>query len=412
LVVPPSTPLLEQRTAVPLSLAIVATGGSSSVLPTELRNRLLADGATLSGTQNPSFATFQLLCRSSALDDALELMSSLVAHPRFADNEVDFRKRMRETWLEKSADSPARLADLVERELLFGAAHPFGSWLGERGEEIRAMSRDDLVRSYESLRNPSAMVIGVAGSYDDVELRPKLERLFGSLPIPKGRTGGSSPPVPPAPAPPGRLVLVDRPAATTSIVRVGGALPPVHGTEEFAGLVLEEGVLGQVGFGRLNERLDHELALTDKVDCTYWHDSLASYMTIGATVPVARTAEALRAMQGIVATIGREGVSPDELDRAKSRLLAEHAGSFERVADISAALVSTAGLGDDPQERLQSFADRVQAITSEDVRQFAARAFPPDRMTTVIVGEAKSLRMALEREGYSVTETRDARGRR
>jgi predicted Zn-dependent peptidase len=176
-------------------------------------------------------------------------------------------------------------------------------------------------------------------------------------------------------------------------------------------MVLVE-VLGHLGVGRLNERLNHDLALTDSLDSSYWQDSLVSRMTIAATVPVARTAEALRAIQDSVAEIVRDGVPSDELDRAKSRLIAQYAGSFERVGDIAWSLVAFHGRGDDPQERLQFLEDRVRAITSDDVRRFAARMAPADRLTTVVVGDAKSLRGILERGGYSVTESRDARGRR
>jgi zinc protease len=408
--VPPSTPIREWRTALPMWHEIVRAGGATSLPPSDLRRRLLADGALIRSSMTRPVVSLELLGRGSSLDDSLDLLASIVTGPLFEEREIDFRKRMRATWLADAAGRPAWVGDSVQHELVFGIEHLYGGSLGEREEDVRAITRQELVRSYESLRNPATMVIGVAGAYDDVELRPTLERLFGSLPPAKERaaTAPVPQPVPPATR---RLVLVDRPLATTSIIRVGGALPSVHGTEEFAGLVLNQ-VLGTTGYGRLDDRLDKELALTDSVDMSYWHDSLASEMTIEASVPAARTGEALRAIQDIVASIGRDGVAPAELERAKSRIVAQQAGSFERVSDIAWALVAIYALGDDPQQRIQSYEDRIMAITSDDVRRFAARMLPADRLTTVVVGDTKALRGPLERNGQPITETRNAVGQR
>jgi len=53
------------------------------------------------------------------------------------------------------------------------------------------------------------------------------------------------------------------------------------------------------------------------------------------------------------------------------------------------AFVDRHGLGDD---YLAKYVERVNAVTPEQVRQVAAKYLVPDRMTLVVVGDAKTVK--------------------
>jgi len=100
--------------------------------------------------------------------------------------------------------------------------------------------------------------------------------------------------------------------------------------------------------------------------------------------------EAARLMRGILGRVRDEGVSAAELRRAKDAIVNNLIFSVDGTREVVAQRLSFAydGLPDDFLER---FRDRVEAVSLEDVRTAAGRLLHPDAMATVAVGDAAAL---------------------
>jgi zinc protease len=401
--VPPSATVVQRRTILPLLVFTMMTESDSFPMP-QLRERLLVANAILAGDADADRVTVELVCPNESVAAGLEPLADVVLHPSLTPSQVEFRRSRRAVSIEGRRMRPREALSLAHDALLFGPTHPYGSAAGEHASDVRGVTREDLVAALTGLRDAGRVTISVAGGYDDVALRPALEELFGSL---KGG-GAPSPDEPTVPHSSAKhFVLVDRPHATTARVQIGGALPALTGEPDYTGIVLEQ-IMGSRTVGRLHDSIVVDRALTDDVSTSFVNRTAGSKVTVTAEGPSKRAAELVSALESAIAALVRDGVQDDELGAAKDRIVWAHAGSFERVSNITWALMILAERGEDPEVRLRDFARHVQSVTAAQVRDLAERFFAPDRRKIVLLGDAAELREQLARAGYVPDEVQEA----
>jgi len=101
----------------------------------------------------------------------------------------------------------------------------------------------------------------------------------------------------------------------------------------------------------------------------------------GAPKPNTTLSQLEAAIDGVLAVLIEKGVSGDELERAKTRMLADviYANDSQRVmAQWYGASLATGG----SVEQVQSWPDRVRAVTADAVRDAARRYFDKRRSVT------------------------------
>jgi zinc protease len=147
-------------------------------------------------------------------------------------------------------------------------------------------------------------------------------------------------------------------------------------------------VLGGGSASRLYARVRDEGGLAYVV---YSYASPARYgasLVVTAQTRAGEVGRVLDILSQEMARIGREPVTDDELRLAKDYLI----GSFPlrldttaKVADFVVA-VEQQGLGLDYADRYKA---AVARVTAADVRRVAAKFFPPDTFSRVVVGPAR-----------------------
>ena len=103
-----------------------------------------------------------------------------------------------------------------------------------------------------------------------------------------------------------------------------------------------------------------------------------------------RMAETLEVIKAEWARMAAEGVTADELDRAKRYLTGAFPLSFDSNAKIANYLVfvQEENLGIDYIDRRNGL---IEAVTLEDVKRVAARLLKPDELSIVVVGQPTGL---------------------
>jgi zinc protease len=101
-------------------------------------------------------------------------------------------------------------------------------------------------------------------------------------------------------------------------------------------------------------------------------------------------AESLELIRAEWARMAAEGVSEDELDRAKRYLTGSFPLRFDSNAKIAGFLVflQRTELGRDYLDRRNAL---VEAVTLEDVKRVAARLLKPEALSIVVVGQPEGL---------------------
>src|SRR5581483_2991043 len=183
------------------------------------------------------------------LDRALALVADLVARPRFDAAEWPSARDRQLAEIVRRRDEPRDAADTVFQRVLYGA-HPYAhDELGTRAA-VEKLTADDVRAFYAAHYGPRTTQVLLVG---DAQLDDVAARLDAAL---AGWKSSAAPaPPPPDAAPSGaRFVLVDRPGAPQSEVRVGH-VGIARATPDYAAACLVEMILGGSFTSRLVQNL-------------------------------------------------------------------------------------------------------------------------------------------------------------
>jgi predicted Zn-dependent peptidase len=196
------------------------------------------------------------------------------------------------------------------------------------------------------------------------------------------------------PVEPGPIVLVDRPGAVQSNIRIGG--PAL--TRRDAGLPalsLANMIFGGYFSSRLVENIRERKGYTYSPRSWIDHQALGSALTITVDVGTEVTAPALLETRYELGRMATLSVSAEELGSARRYLIGTTALATQTQSGLAEHLLalSLGGLGLD---YLRDLPKRLEKVTVDDVRDAAAEYLAPARLPTVIVGDAKAIRASVE----------------
>lgn len=375
-------------------LANMLDEGTTTRTSLQLADELDYLGADLSTDASWDALLVTLHVLRPRLDYAMELMADVVVHPTFPEEELDRKRAERLAALSQRRDEPSIVASNAFAAVLYGAAHPYGlSTLGTE-ESVRAIDREDLLRTYHRHVRPGNAFLVVAGAITMDELIPMLERHFSEW-------QGSAAALPPLPEPPApaqtTIHIVDKPGAAQSEIRIG-QIGVARDTPDYFPLLVMNTILGGSFTSRLNMNLREDKGYTYGARSGFDHRLAAGPFTAAAAVHTAVTDSAVIEFVSEMRRIRDERVPAAELDRAKNYIAYGLARRFETTDDIAHNLSDAElyGLGDD---YFDEYVARVRAVTGEDVQRVAGRYLDPGRWAIVVAGDRSAIEEKLRALG-------------
>jgi zinc protease len=324
---------------------------------------------------------------------AWELMSDMVRRPVFAQQELDRQRQQALSGMKVAEQDPDSVADHVIDRLIYGF-HPYGLPGSGTVESISAITRQDLVDFHQRYYLPNNALIAVVGDVSADEAMAGLTKVFGDWPE------GTPPPFQPIepPQPAKRVIVVDRPDAVQTEIRIGQiGIPRRHPDY----LAMDEAVkiLGGEGANRLQQVLRSQRGLTYGASA-----ELETYKSAGGIVAetdtrTEATAEVLRLAIDEFYRLQRERVFEGELEGAQA-YLAGHFPLTIETPDAIATQVLNHLFFDIPLEELQTYPERVRGISPDDVQRVARTYLRPDRLSIVLVGNAEGFVKDLKGVGF------------
>ncbi len=240
------------------------------------------------------------------------------------DNQRDVVKNERRQGLE---NQPYGRAYPLLAEAVFPKGHPY-SWpvIGSQ-EDLSAASLDDVKEFFRQYYTPNNLSLVIAGDFDPAEAKRLVEKYFGGLP-PGPALDRPARWVPRLDGP--RVVEVnDR--VSLERVYLGWPAPEYFGEGE-AELTLAARVLADGLSSRLNKALVYDRQLATGVNALNATNEIASLFAVMATArPGASLAEIERVIGEEITRLAKEGPTPAELDRAKTKYESEFISGLERI---------------------------------------------------------------------------------
>ncbi|MEP3348127.1 MAG: pitrilysin family protein [Litoreibacter sp.] len=316
-------------------------------------------------------------------DASVELLRKAINEPRFDQSAVD---RVRGQVLSIIASDEEDPSDIVSRNFaaLAHGDHPYGTKIEGTAESVAALTREDLIASHKDLLTRDRMFVGAVGDISEEDLGVILDTLLGSLPA----TGPEMPEDAPFLLKGGETVVPYN--TPQSVARFGHVGIARSDPDFFAAFVMNQ-VLGSGGFGsRLMDEVREKRGLTYGV---YSYIALREHVNLmmGQVSSSNETvAEAISVIRDEWSKMAENGVTEDELSKAKTFLTGAYPLRFDgnaRIANILAAMQFDAL----PIDYIDNRNAQVEAVTLEDIQRVAKRMLKPENLHFVVVGQPVGL---------------------
>ena len=344
-------------------------------------------GAKLSTGSGVDASSVRLHVPVTRLSDALPVMADVAIRPTFPQREIDRLRDERLTDLRQARDDPAEIVRAAFPLVVFGPQHRYGTGGAGTIASIQSFTADDLRAVHAARYQPENSALLVVGDIKPDAVVPLLEQAFGSW-KPSASTAAPASVPEPAQLRARRVVIVDKPAAAQSQIRIGFVGVP-RSTPDYYPIEVLNTILGGSFTSRLNQNLREQHGYAYGAGSTFDMRRVAGSFLAAAGVQTDKTAESVgeffKELTGML-----KPVPADEITRAKNYLALGYPRDFETTRDIAAELADMV-VYDLPADYFNTYVQKIQAVTPEQVQAAAKKYIQPDKFAVVIVGDRKTI---------------------
>ena len=385
-----------------MTATVVRTGTTkraSRKIEEDLR-RLGADLGTSAG-QDTSAISFAGLSEFSG--QILQLVNELAREASFpeAEFERERRQKLEEVKLERT--SPGFLAGERLRKVLFGA-HPY-ALVSPSEAQVAAYTRAELETVYREIYTPENGLLMLVGDFDPQTMLKMIEGTFGdwSGKKPNGKEAA-------APARPRgrRVYAVHNPGSVQTQILVG-----CHAITRRDPDWIKLGLTNSLYGGAFNSRL--VMNIREDKGYTYSPRSAVNalrqhgYFSVSAAVRNDVVAASLTEIFYELDKLRSVAVPEAELADAQNYL----SGVFSMGLATQEGLLSqlsTVELNELPPDYLETYRDKIRALTPADLQTAARKYFDSANMQIVVVGDREQIEE--QARLFGEVETYDGQGKR
>jgi zinc protease len=280
------------------------------------------------------------------------------------------------------ANNPsARLGQQMDAALFLN--HPYGRPVIGWRQEIEKLTREDALDFYRRFYTPSNTVVVIAGDVTTDEVKKLAAHTYGRVPR-TAATARRMRPQEPVQEAPRSVTLADPRVNQPSISRY--YLAPASGNAkpgECEAVELLIYILGKGSNSRLYQTLVVDKGLAVNASASYQSTSLdTTRMSVSATPKPGISLPQLEdAINAVLAEISEKGVSAEELERSKNRMVAEAIYAQDNHRTLAhwygAALTSGSTI-----DQVREWPVRIRAVTQEAVRNAARQWLDKRRSVT------------------------------
>jgi predicted Zn-dependent peptidase len=349
-------------------------------------------GATMDAHADHPGVRVSLEVPASRLERALGLLADALRAPAFPDGEVERLVANRLDEIPHELANPARRAAVALYAELFDAAARISRPRQGSLATVGRIDADAVRAFYAAHVRPSTATAVVVGDLAGVDLGAVLEATLGAW---SGDEARPHTPTPITADDTGRVMIVDRPGAVQTQLLIGRVGSDRH-DPVWPAQVLGTYCLG----GSLTSRLDR--VLREEKGYTYGirafgqvlrsaaDGSGASMLAVSGSVATDVTGPALADLWQVLRTLAADGLTDDEREVAVQNLVGVAPLKYETAAAVAGTLADQVEqeLSDDYQARLYA---RLAEVGTVEATAAVVRAFPPDRLVAVLVGDASTI---------------------
>jgi zinc protease len=374
--------------------------GTTTRTAAQIADAIDTEGGGLGTGAGSDLSFANVLVMKDTLPFGIGLLADVVRRPAFQVEELERQRQQALSGLRVSYEDPDYVAGLVFDRLVYGF-HPYGLPNSGTPQSLQTITVDDLRAFHRTWFVPNNAILGIVGDITTEEAMAVAQKAFGDWQA--HELPAVEPSTPPEPT--RRVVVVNKPDAVQTELRVGQlGLPRTH--KDYLAFDLAMKILGGEGANRLHRVLRSERGLTYGASAEVQSLRDAGDFAADTDTRSDATAEVLRLIVDEIGKLRRDRVSDRELADAQAYLAGNFPLTIETPDDIAAQVLNVLFYGL-PLSDIETYRERVNAITPDDIQRVARQYLRPDRLSVVLVGNAAAFTSQLAGIGFDKFEVVD-----
>ncbi|AXG68474.1 putative zinc protease [Kordia sp. SMS9] len=361
--------------------------GSTSISKDDFNEEVDYLGASLNFGSQSAFAA----SLSKYFPRIMELMADAGLNPNFTQEDLDSERAKIIEGIKSQKKNVEAISDRVRSVLAYGVNHPYGEFVSE--ETVKNVTLQDIKDFHKKYFRPNNAYLIVIGDVKTKDVKKLVKKLFKKWE--KGTITAASYDTASNPTNT-EINFINADNAVQSELSVQNTVNLTMKDADYFPVLIANNILGGGGEARLFNNLREDKKFT-----------YGSYSRIGnnrktisrfsatAKVRNAVTDSAVVEILKEIKTITSELVSDEELKNVKAKYVGRFVTGVERPATIAnyALNIITEDL---PENFYETYLEKIEAVTKEDVLRAAKKYFLKDNLRIVVTGKGSEVIGGLE----------------
>jgi zinc protease len=338
-------------------------------------------GAQFGNESQRDMSAFSLrsLVNKEQLTPALNTLALILNEPTFPQDAFAREKNQILIALQGRKQSP----DAIAEEAFYKAVyhdHPYSTLAIGTEQSVKALQRENLIDFYKKYFVGRNATVAIVGDLDHAQAQNLAETLVGKLP-----QGSPAPELPKVDdLAKADMVKIQHPSTQTHILV--GQPGMSRGDPDYFVLYLGNHILGGSGLvSRISEEVREKRGLSYSAYSYFAPMRRRGPYIIGLQTKNESADEALQVLRDTIKKFVDQGPTKEELEAAKKNITGGfplRISSNKKIVEYIAMI----GFYKLPLDYLDTFNNKIEAITLDQVKEAFKRRINPDKMATVIVG--------------------------
>ncbi|MBK8943814.1 MAG: insulinase family protein [Ignavibacteriae bacterium] len=354
--------------------------GADNLSGFEISDKLELMGSILNINSNKEFTTISLLCLKEKFENSLEILSKIILHPNFNDDDFERQKLKLVTKNIQLEDDPSYVASNIFNKKIFkNTNYQFPS--SGINSSIESITNSDIKNFHSETYLPIGSFFVIVGNIEKSNVANLLNKYFEGWKN-QNRVNHNFEKI----IFDKKIIAINKPEAVQSELRIGH-FSKGRNSDDFYSRSLLNSILGGQFSSRINLNLREAKGFTYGANSNYNYNSLGSTFSVSTSVKSENTGDSIKEILFELNEI-KNIIHQHEIDFAKSYLVRRFPSMFETYSQI-ASNISLLPLYNLPQNYFDTYIRKLSEVELNDVLKAAKENIDFDKLLIVVVGNLK-----------------------
>ena len=362
--------------------SVMRRGGTKTRTPDQINEELEFIAASVETSIGRESGGASLSTMKKDMDTGLEIFADVLMNPAFPDDMIKKEKDEILESIRRENDRPDQIVFREFRRLIYNPDHPYSRKTDGYKDTIEKITRDDMVTFHKKYFHPNNFIMGVSGDFDTEEILRKMKHVFREW----EKAEIDFPEIPPVTKQFEKSVNYIYKDVNQAHV-VAGHIGINRLNKDYFPIKIMNFILGDGGFiARIPSKVRSDKGLAYSAYSAFYTPKDLGFFFISCQTKSKSTVQAVTLALNEVTKIREELVADDELELAKDTYINQFIFKFTSSASIVGQMVDLEYEGL-PLNYLETYLDKIKAVTREDLLRVAKEYLHPDKMKLLVIGD-------------------------